>query len=405
MELNTYDFIIVGGGAAGFFAAINLAEKQVGKKILILEKSGKFLDKVRISGGGRCNITHACWEPKELVGYYPRGSKELLGPFHRFMSGDMLGWLDDHGVETKIESDGRVFPASNSSQTILDCFMGQAQKLGVELKLSEGMKDFAQEKDQSFRVRTAKDKTYTCQKLIITTGGSKAIWSLLDSKGIEINPPIPSLFTFNIQNPIIKDLPGVSVEYAEVSIEGFSMRTTGPVLITHWGLSGPGILKLSAWAARWLNHKNYEFKINVAWKQISENEAMRLVLRQKKKHGSSLTTSDNIFNLPKRLWKNITIHLSINLKNWADLSKEDMKNLVDSIRVCSFLVSGKSTNKDEFVTSGGIVLNQINFKTMECKKIPNLYFAGEVLDIDALTGGFNFQSAWTTAWIISENSN
>ena len=403
MEINKYDFIIIGGGAAGFFTAINIAEINPEKHILILEKSGKFLDKVRISGGGRCNVTHACWEPKELVRYYPRGSKELLGPFHRFMSGDMLSWLDDHGVETKIESDGRIFPASNTSQTILDCFLGQAQNLGVKMKLSEGMKDFTQNVDHTFTVSTTKDQNYLCDKLVIATGGSKSIWKLLQAKNVRINPPVPSLFTFNIDNPIIKDLPGVSVEYAEVEINGFKMKTTGPIMITHWGLSGPGILKLSAWAARWLNQKDYEFTIRVAWKQIKIAEAMRLILRQKKKHGANKTVTDNIFYLPKRLWKNITLHLKINTKNWADLSKVEIQKLIDTVRSCAFKVSGKSTNKDEFVTSGGIVLNQVNFKTMESKNIRNLFFAGEILDIDALTGGFNFQSAWTTGWIISQN--
>ena len=393
---------MIGGGAAGFFSAINIAEVQPKLKILILEKSGKFLDKVRISGGGRCNVTHACWEPKELVKFYPRGNKELLGPFHRFMCGDMLNWLDQKGIETSIEEDGRIFPASNKSETIIDCFLGQAQKFNIELRTSEGLKNF-ELKDEICHIETTKDNFYTTKNLILTTGGSKSIWKLLESKDIKIVEPIPSLFTFNISHPIIQDLPGVSVESGIVKIKHNNLTTQGPVLITHWGLSGPGILKLSSWAARQLYQDDYKFNITVNWANISEEEAFKKIQKKKDSFGGEKISQDNLFKLPKRLWKNILLFLQIEQKNWADLNKKEMQTLCECVAACPFEVNGKSTNKDEFVTSGGVSLEQINFKTMELKNHPGLFLAGEILNIDALTGGFNFQAAWTTSWIISQN--
>lgn len=402
MNSNLYDFIITGGGAAGFFCAINIAEKNPNASILILEKSKNFLDKVRISGGGRCNVTHACWEPKELVKYYPRGSKELLGPFHRFMCGDMLQWLDDHGVETNIEDDGRIFPATNMSSTIIDCFMGQAQKFNIDFSDSEGLIDF-EIIDNDIHVKTNNQNTIQCKYLILAPGGSKAMWNILSQKGYQINPPVPSLFTFNIKHPLLEDLPGVSVPIAEVSIDGFKMKTKGPVLITHWGLSGPGILKLSSWAARFLADKEYEYTVKINWIDENYEKCFNSINKLKSKYGAEKILQKNIYKLPKRLWSRIINYLAIADKNIADLSKKEISKLATHLTQCPFNAKGKSTNKDEFVTSGGVNLKQINFKTMESKIHNNVYFAGEVLDIDALTGGFNFQAAWTTGWIISEN--
>ncbi|MDA9773863.1 NAD(P)/FAD-dependent oxidoreductase [Saprospiraceae bacterium] len=403
MNETSYDIVISGGGAAGFFSAINIAENNPSLKILILEKSAKFLDKVRISGGGRCNVTHACWEPKELIKFYPRGQKELIGPFHRFMCGDMLAWLDEKGVETKIEDDGRVFPKSNTSTTIIECFVGQVEKLGIETRLSEGMKDFSKNNDK-FNIITTNDIEIQSKSLIIATGGTKTIWNLINSKGIEIVEPVPSLFTFKINHPLIKDLPGLSLPKAGVRVAGFPMETTGPVLITHWGLSGPGILKLSSWAARFLYQQNYKFEVFINWINKSENETNELLQERRKNKGGRNVYEDNFLGIPKRLWRNMINQLKIKEKNWADLSKNSLTELHQLLCNCSFQANGKTTNKDEFVTSGGILLKEVNFKTMESKKIPHLYFAGEVLDIDALTGGFNFQAAWTTSWIIGQNS-
>lgn len=403
MANNSYDIVISGGGAAGFFCAINAAEKNPELKILILEKSSKFLDKVRISGGGRCNVTHACWEPKELIKFYPRGNKELIGPFHRFMCGDMLAWLDEKGIETKIENDGRVFPASNSSQTIIDCFMGQAQKLGISHTLSEGLKDF-ERKANGFVIFTTKNRVINATNLVIATGGTKSIWNLLESKGVDMILPVPSLFTFNIKDTIIQDLPGLSVENAKVKIKGFRMETIGPVLITHWGLSGPGILKLSSWAARYLFEHNYEYTVHINWLNKSSDEVLELLSKRKKEKGNQNIYLDNSIDIPKRLWRNMIDYLKIKSKNWADLNKKELSDLHQLLFNSTFKANGKSTNKDEFVTSGGVSLKEVDFKNMELKKIPNLFLAGEVLNIDALTGGFNFQAAWTTAWIISENN-
>lgn len=394
---------MIGGGAAGFFSAINIAERHPNKKILILEKGKNYLSKVKISGGGRCNVTHACWEPKELTKYYPRGSKELLGPFHRFMCGDMLSWLDNKGVETKIEDDGRIFPASNSSQTIIDCFMDQVQKYNITLKSSEGLIQFNKIEDK-FEVESTLNNIYTSKYLIIATGGSKSIWKILESKGYKINAPVPSLFTFNIKHDLLEGLPGISIPDGEISIEGFKMKTSGPVLITHWGLSGPGILKLSAWAARWLAEKDYIYKVRVNWINQTIEECSKKINHLKVKKGGEKVLQHNVYKLPKRLWNRMINYSGLTNKNLADLNKKEITNLAELLTYCSFDAIGKSTNKDEFVTSGGIELKQINFKTMESKLHKNLYFAGEVLDIDALTGGFNFQAAWTTGWIISENN-
>jgi len=399
---DNYDIIVAGGGAAGYFSAINIAIKNPGFKILILEKSQKTLDKVRISGGGRCNVTHACWEPKELVKFYPRGHKELLGPFHQFMCGDMLMWLDKHNVPTKIEKDGRIFPASNKSSSIIECFNKLVEKHNIEIKLSEGIENFEGNKGD-FIVETSTGNKIKCSYLIIATGSSKKLWNILKTKEIKITEPVPSLFTFKIEDPLITGLPGLSVESAEVSIDGFKMRTTGPVLITHWGLSGPGILKLSSWAARFLYEKSYKFTIRLNWINRSEVKILEEILAFKKQYGKKEIFSHNPFSIPKRLWKNMLKITEINQLNWADINKKQIKRLAEILTNCKFEVDGKSTNKDEFVTSGGVILSQINFKNMEVKSQPGIFMAGEVLDIDALTGGFNFQAAWTESWLISEN--
>ena len=402
MNLDIYDIIIAGGGAAGYFSAINIAKNNPDLKIIILEKSQKTLDKVRISGGGRCNVTHACWEPKELVKFYPRGHKELLGPFHQFMCGDMLMWLDEHEVPTKIENDGRIFPASNKSTSIIDCFNKLIDQYKIEIRLSEGLEDFTGSKG-NFEIETTLGNKLKCTNLVIACGSSKKIWETLKNKGINITTPVPSLFTFKIEDPLIAGLPGLSVENAEVSIEGFKMKTSGPVLITHWGLSGPGILKLSSWAARYLNEKDYKYKVHINWINKSESDVIQEIQKIKIESGKKEVLSHNPYGVPKRLWKNMMWITEINEINWADLNKRHMQALASILTNCGFDADGRSINKDEFVTSGGVTLSQINFKNMELKNIPGIYMAGEILDIDALTGGFNFQAAWTEAWLISQN--
>ena len=395
-----YDLIVIGGGGAGFFTAIQCGERNPGMRILILEKSNKVLSKVRISGGGRCNVTHACFDPREMTTFYPRGNKELRGPFHRFLCGDMMAWLEDKGVETKIEEDGRVFPVSDSSETIIDCFMKACRDQGVQIKTSAIVEDFS--KEGSEWVIRSKGDIYRASKLMLATGSTPAIWDLMAKKGHSIIPPVPSLFTFNISSLLLKDLPGLSMPEAGVKILNTKFAESGPLLITHWGLSGPGILKLSAWAARELHRMNYQFEIEIDWtgkgRSFMEAEIQNLRNNQGKKMLSSLSP----ISMPKRLWHRMLELLSIKEKNYASLSKQDMISLLDMLTACKLKVEGKSTFKDEFVTCGGVDTKEIHFKTMESKVLPGLYMAGEVLNIDAVTGGFNFQAAWTESYIAAE---
>lgn len=404
MPKNNWDVVIIGGGAAGFFSAINIKEIHPDKKVLILEKDKEVLKKVKISGGGRCNVTHYCLEAKELAKHYPRGNKELLGPFHSFGPGDMMQWLEYHGVETKVESDNRVFPKSNKSQTIIDCFLQCIQELGIALKLSTSVNNFSFDANSDTWTVYTSEGDFTTQKLIIATGSSNRMWQIVEKLGHTIVPPVPSLFTFNIKNPIIRSLPGISMPMARVQIENIAFEATGPLLITHWGLSGPGILKLSAWAARELNNINYHFNIKVNW----VNKDMEAVLKEINLHkniwAKKRVYGSPIFNIPKRLWANFLMHSSVKEEtNWADINKNQILSLAEILVKSKFKVEGKSTFKDEFVTAGGIELSEINFKTFESKKIKNLFFAGEILNIDGVTGGFNFQAAWTGAWMIAQS--
>jgi len=395
-----YDLIIIGGGAAGFFAAIQCAERNPNLKILILEQSQKVLEKVKISGGGRCNVTHACFDPKELVSYYPRGHKALLGPFHHFMCGDMMAWLDEHNVPTKIEEDGRVFPSSNKSQSIIDCFLKAIQKNKIEVIKQCRVSSFKKEEDL-WNIATSKS-AFISKNILVAAGSSKRVWSYLQELGHNVIEPVPSLFTFKIDHFLLRDLPGVSVKIGSVEVADSKLVESGPILITHWGLSGPGILKLSAWGARILNEKKYQFTIFVNWTDATLEQVKEELISTKKKNGSKKTTSQNMFGIPKRLWLKILEFGKIEKLNWADLSNKQLVKLAETIARCEFLVTGKSTFKEEFVTSGGVDLKEVNFKNMESKIHPNLFFAGEVLDIDAVTGGFNFQAAWTTAWLVAQ---
>ncbi len=395
-----FDILIVGGGAAGFFSAINIVERNPKLKVAILERGKEVLSKVRVSGGGRCNVTHACFEPNELVKYYPRGEKELRGPFHQFCSGDTIEWFEKHGVELKIEDDGRMFPVSNSSQTVIDCFLTASHKLGITILTGQSVQSIFK-KDNCWKIET-QTENYLDEKLILATGSNPKIWDMLLTFGHAIVTPVPSLFTFNIKDPRIKELPGIATQVS-VKVLGSKLESTGPLLITHWGMSGPAILKLSAWGARILHDKNYQFAIEVNWlNDIETEEAETLLKELKQEHAKKTVAKKSPLEIQNRLWESLVLASGIGAETkWADLSKIQLHNLANQLTKGIFQVNGKSTFKEEFVTAGGIDLKEINFKTMESKIHPNLYFAGEIVNIDAITGGFNFQNAWTSGFIVA----
>jgi predicted Rossmann fold flavoprotein len=397
-----FDIIIVGGGAAGFFTAINIVEKNPKLKVAILERGAEVLQKVRISGGGRCNVTHACFEPNELVKFYPRGEKELRGPFYQFCSGDTIEWFEKHGVELKIEDDGRMFPVSNSSQTIINCFLQATTKLGIKVLTGQSVQSIFK-KENVWKIET-QTENYISEKLILATGSNPKIWEMLQSHGHAIVSPVPSLFTFNIKDARIKELPGVAA-LATVKVKDSKLESSGPLLITHWGMSGPAVLKLSAWGARTLNDKNYQFTIYVNWlHDMDLADAEKKLKNLKLEHAKKAVSKKSPFELTNRLWESLVLASSIEADTkWADLSKVQLQNLSNQLTNGAFQVNGKSTFKEEFVTAGGIDLKEINFKTMESKLHENLYFAGEIVNIDAITGGFNFQNAWTSGFIVAHN--
>ena len=397
-----FDILIVGGGAAGFFTAINIVEKNPSLKVVILERGSEVLNKVRISGGGRCNVTHACFEPNELVKFYPRGEKELRGPFHQFCSGDTVEWFEKHGVELKIEADGRMFPVSNSSQTIIDCFQEATKKLGIAVLTNQSVQSVFK-KDALWKVET-QSETYLSEKLILATGSNPKVWEMLQNFGHAIISPVPSLFTFNIKDPRIATLPGVSAQVS-VKVRETKLESSGPLLITHWGMSGPAILKLSAWGARILHDKNYQFSIAINWLNDIEADATEKILKELKlEHAKKAVSKKSPFELTNRLWESLVMNSGIESETkWADLSKNQLQNLSNQLTNSVFKVNGKSTFKEEFVTAGGIDLKEINFKTMESKLHENLYFAGEIVNIDAVTGGYNFQNAWTSGFIVANS--
>jgi predicted Rossmann fold flavoprotein len=395
-----FDIIIVGGGAAGFFTAINIVEKNPKLKVAILERGAEVLQKVRISGGGRCNVTHAIFEPNELAKFYPRGEKELRGPFHQFCSGDTIEWFEKHGVDLKIEADGRMFPVSNSSQTIIDCFLKATQKLGITVLTGQSVQSIFK-KDTTWKIET-QSENYLAEKLILATGSNPKVWEMLQTFGHAVVSPVPSLFTFNIKDSRIKELPGVAAQVT-VKVKDTKLTSTGPLLITHWGMSGPAILKLSAWGARILHDKNYQFTIFVNWLNDADKEDVEKKLKDlKQEHAKKSVSKKSPFELTNRLWESLVLASGIESETkWADLSKTQLQNLANQLTNGTFQVNGKSTFKEEFVTAGGIDLKEINFKTMESKLHQNLYFAGEIVNIDAITGGFNFQNAWTSGFILA----
>ena len=397
MKYTNYTTIIVGGGAAGFFTAINLAQRDPLQRIAILERGKDVLQKVRISGGGRCNVTHAEFVPKDLSLNYPRGEKELLGPFHSFMTGDTIAWFEQHGVELKIEDDGRMFPTTDSSQTIINCFLELTQQLNIDILTSHNVTSIKKEND--WLVHT-KEQQFCCKNLVVTAGSSPKVWEMMRGLGHSIVDAVPSLFTFNLVDKQITELAGIALE-TTVEIPALKLESAGPLLITHWGFSGPAILKMSAWGARELNDAGYKFDIIINWlNHITTQECYETLVA----HRSSKKQVGNewLFDLPKRLWKFLVESTQLSDKNWADCSNKDLQNLATVLTASSFSINGKSTFKEEFVTAGGVDLKEINFKTFASRKHENLYLAGEVLNIDAITGGFNFQNAWTGGWMIAQ---
>lgn len=400
--MKQYDVIIIGGGAAGFFAAINIAEINPGLNIVILERSKEVLSKVRVSGGGRCNVTHAEFDPMELVKNYPRGEKELLGPFHKFMTGDTLEWFQNKGVELKIEDDGRMFPVTNSSQTIIDCFLAEVKKFKIEILKSHSVQSFEKQKNNWF-VKTNQGD-FSAEKLLVATGSNKKVWKLTQNLGHSIIAPVPSLFTFNVKDKRIERIPGVVVKSVMVKVLDSKLQSEGPLLITHWGMSAPAILKLSAFGALEFAKRDYKFEIEINFVSMPSEEVFNLLKDAKHKSARKTVYNSAQFDLPKRLWQKLVLASEINGDcRWAELTKLQLVSLTNQLTKAIFQVEGKSTFKEEFVTAGGIDLKEINFKTFESNLHKNLYFAGEILNIDAVTGGFNFQNAWTGAYIAAQN--
>jgi predicted Rossmann fold flavoprotein len=396
---------VIGGGAAGFFAALSAKEKNPNVHVKIYEKSDKLLSKVKISGGGRCNVTHACFNNKELSKFYPRGENYLKKAFEQFNTQSTIDWFKKRGVELEALNDNCIFPKSNSSQTIIDCFINEAIKLNVEVLKKHGISEISQ-KNNGFELKSG-DNFFYADKVILTVGGQTKIenFEWIAKLGHEIIPPVPSLFTFNMPKNPICNLMGVVVEKTSVKVESTKLIAQGPLLITHWGMSGPAILKLSAWGARILAEKEYDFSILVNWldnlKDFEVKEIMNSFSRQ---HADKKVFKINPFQVSKRLWTFICQKSEINEEiKWNNLSLKSLNRLVNNLINDRYQVSGKTTFKEEFVTAGGVSLSQIDVKTMQSKLIPGLFFAGEFLDIDGITGGFNFQAAWTTAWIAGQN--
>ena len=394
---------IIGGGAAGFFAAVNCAEMYPQHSITIFEKGNKLLSKVRVSGGGRCNVTHACFDINLLAKNYPRGEKQLKSVFSRFMTSDTINWFSERGIELKTETDGRMFPVTDSSQTIIDCLTREADKHHVKIEMNADVLRLEKKENGKIELTFRNDERRLFDAVLIATGGSANAsgFEWLKDLGHEIIPPVPSLFTFNMpKNPIVQ-LMGVAVDQARIKILQSNFSGEGPLLITHWGMSGPAILKLSAQAARALAEMKYNFKIQICWlKEMKEDELRSDLQQLKKVFTVKMISNTNEFGLPKRLWFFLLNKSGIEENTqWAQLSKEQLNKLLNNLLYDEYAVSGKTTFKEEFVTCGGVTLNDVDFKTMESKRMKGLYFAGEVLDIDAVTGGFNFQAAWSTGYV------
>jgi predicted Rossmann fold flavoprotein len=382
---------IIGGGAAGFFAAIACARANAKNEVSIYERGSEFLTKVRISGGGRCNVTHACFDPRAMSERYPRGDRALISPLHRFSPSDTVAWFEERGVKLKGEADGRMFPVTDSSQTIIDCLINDAKAAGVRLFAHKAVEGARPRSPQGFELNLADGEIVACDRLLLATGGSRSPSGaeIAKSLGHTVAPPVPSLFSFHVAAQWLRLLPGISVQDVEASIPGTRLRERGALLITHNGVSGPVILRLSAWGARILHGMDFQFGLRIIWlPDLSQANPNRRV------------TNSPIIPLPARLWEQLALTAGIDRETrWTTLSRANANALAHLLARTELAVNGKSLNKEEFVTCGGVTRREIDFKTMESRIIPGLYFAGELLDIDGITGGFNFQAAWTTGWI------
>ncbi len=400
------DLLIIGGGAAGFFTAINYADKNPNKNVVILEKGKQILGKVKVSGGGRCNVTHACFEPKELVKFYPRGNRELMGPFHQFMTGDTMEWFENRGVSLKIEDDNRVFPVSDDSQTIIDCFMDEVNRLGIKVMRQQTVSSVLFE-DEVWKVETTSN-VFIANKIVLASGGnSKAILDSIEDLGLKTIENIPSLFTFNTKDTRFRDLAGVVAPFSGVKIAKTKFKESGPLLITHWGVSGPSILKLSSISARELHELDYKFTIQIDWcLNYDAEEVKETFLEMRDNHPKKAVINTSLFDLPKRLWISLVEYAKIpNDKIWAEVGKKELNRLQEIIKNSEIQINGKSTNKEEFVSCGGVDLKEIDFSNFSSKKYPTMHIVGELLNIDALTGGFNFQAAWTGGYVVANSNN
>ena len=397
-----WDVIIIGGGPAGFFSGIRCAELNPELKVLIIEKAQQTLGKVLISGGGRCNVTHACFDPAQLITYYPRGGSALRGAFTRFQPEDTIRWFEKRGVRLKTESDGRMFPVTDSSATIADCLRDSAKKAGITVQTGTSLLKVESLSENGFRLEVRNDAQVfhlQTKKILLAAGSDPKTRDMIKSLGHSIEEPVPSLFTFNISDKRLEGLSGVSVESVTVKMDSLTQR--GPLLITHWGVSGPAVLRLSAWGARALFEKKYRAVLIVNWLgDTSFDKALEVLQRHKDWHENTRkkVSADPAFTqLPARLWKQLAYF--VGEKNWGDITKTEIRKLAEELTMGNFEITGKGQFKEEFVTCGGVCLDEVNFKTMQSRVVENLFFAGEVLDIDGITGGFNFQSSWTTGWL------
>jgi predicted Rossmann fold flavoprotein len=394
--------VIAGGGAAGIFAAITAAESGPAR-VTVLEQGPRFLSKVLISGGGRCNVTHACFDPRELSLRYPRGGRALLGAFHQFQPRDTIAWFAARGVTLKTEADGRMFPITDSSATIADCLLEAARRAGVELRPNCALKSVERTPEGGFTVHFGQNEKKTCDRLMLATGGCRAANAgiLAVSLGHTLEPPVPSLFTFRIASPWLRQLAGISLPEAEIQVKDENLKERGPILITHEGLSGPAVLRLSAWGARALHNREYRFSVLLNWVPQFNLDSLGKELQKKRQAQPARSVVNSPMSpLPARLWEQLVLQSGIARETrWADLSRAQTHQFLQTLSRTELQVIGKSLNRDEFVTCGGIPLNEVNFKTMESRICPGLFFGGELLDIDGVTGGFNFQAAWTTGWL------
>ena len=394
--------IIIGGGASGFFTAANIDTKLY--DVTILEQNSDVLQKVKISGGGRCNVSHACFDPRELVQFYPRGHKELLSVFTKFQPGDTMNWYEEHGVALKIEDDNRIFPESNSSQSIIDCLVNECRKKNVKILTKQTVTEILPQ-ENGYKIHTT-DQNYSADYVVFSTGSSPKAFKILEKLGHQIITPVPSLFTFNIKNEILKDLMGTSFQYVDIEIPKLNLEESGSLLITHWGLSGPAILKLSAWGARELAALKYQFEIIVNFIGTASEDALEIFKNFKENEPKKSIGQAKIFDITNRFWQRILFVSGIDTaKQIANINNKEMQKIIENLCCCRMNVTGKSTFKEEFVTAGGVDLKEMDFKTMKSKKLPNFYISGEVLNIDAVTGGFNFQACWSEGWLIAQDLN